>query len=174
MQVTRLPCDTLMFKSRNGKFPSELVLSRVNCRFGRRELAASRRQLGSPLTVLTRSSTYPRNIFTWRVSFSLFLARQQLSQYQTISLIDAYTSSDFFPHFRWYKFRQLSHLTPFDLYVTFLLQHGHKPFMSLICCVSVPTGISCLRPNSYSFSYKFARITARDAPIAKPSTCTYH
>ena len=90
-------------------------------------------------------------------------------------LFDAYTSSDIFPHFRWYQFRQLSHSTPFDLYVTFLLQHGHKPFFfSSICCISVPTGISCLRANSYSSSHKFARITARDAPIPEPSTCTYH
>ena len=34
--------------------------------------------------------------------------------------------------------------------------------------------ISCLRTNSYCFSEKFARSTASDAPIAKPSTCTYH
>ena len=58
--------------------------------------------------------------------------------------------------------------------MTFLLQHGHKPFLSLIYCTSDPTGITCLRANSYSFSHKFARITARDAPIAKPSTYLYH
>ena len=104
LQVTPLPCDTFMFKSRNGKFLSELVSSRVNCRFGWRKLAASRRE-GYPLTVLTMSSPYLRNNFTCGVSFSLFLARQQLSQYQTISVIDAYTSSDIFPHFRWYQFQ---------------------------------------------------------------------
>ena len=62
----------------------------------------------------------------------------------------------------------------FDLYVTFLLQHGHKPFLSFIGCICVPTGISSLRAHSYSFSQKFARITAMGVPIARPSTCTYH
>ena len=137
-------------------------------------MAASRIQLGSHLSVLTMSSTYLRNNYTWGVSFNLFLKRQQLSQYQAISVIDAYTSSDNFPHFKCYQFWQFSHSTPFELYVTFLLQHGPTPFLSMICCISVPIGISCLGANSYSFIHKFVRITARDVPIAKPSTCTYH
>ena len=60
------------------------------------------------------------------------------------------------------------------IYMWFPAETWAQPFLSLICCISVPTGISCLRANSYSFSHKFARITARDAPIAEPSTCTYH
>ena len=39
---------------------------------------------------------YLRNNFTCEVYFSLFLARQQLSQYQAISVTNAYTSLDIF------------------------------------------------------------------------------
>ena len=94
--------NTFMFKSRNGKFPFELVFSRVKCKFGWTVLAASRPQLGTPLTVLTMSSTYLKNNFTCWTSFSLFLARQQLSQYHSLSVIGAYKSMNSIPHFRRY------------------------------------------------------------------------
>ena len=93
-------------------------------------------------------------------------------QYQTVSLIFRYSSSDISPHFTWYQFKQHSHSTPFDLYVTFLLNSGYIPWRSF--SGENISGISLDSAVSYCFSQRFAKMTARDAPIAKPSFWTYH
>ena len=142
----------------------------MNWRFGVGEMAASTLQVRSPLTVLTMSSTYLSNNFTCGLSFSLFLARQQLSKYQTISFVDAYASSDIIQHLGWHQFRHLSHSTSFDPYDTFLLQHGHKPFFSSACFIPVFAGTSCFYASSYSLNHRFARTTLSEALIGRLST----
>ena len=73
----------------------------------------------------------------------------------------------YFPHFRWYPFRQLSHSTSLDVYVTFLLQHGHKQFLSCTGFISVSDGISCFKSNSYSFSHRFWELSSGKHPLLK-------
>ena len=58
LQVTFFPKSTLTFKSKTTKLPLLSSSSTVNCKFGCNLLAASRTTPGSPLTVLTMSSTY--------------------------------------------------------------------------------------------------------------------
>ena len=76
------------------------------------------------------------------------------------------------PHLKWYQFKQASHFTLFVRYVIFFCHLGHTSLLPSLSTVIF--GTSFFNAGSYSLSQKLANITAREAPIAKPSFCTYH
>ena len=110
--VTFFPESTLTFNSKKDKLPSLSSSSMVNCKFGCNLLAASRTIPGSPLTLLTMSSTYLRKTLTPITVRSVSCCFLQVMQYHTVSAISAYLNSDMLPHPKWYQFKKASHSTP--------------------------------------------------------------
>ena len=86
--------------------------------------------------------------------------------------MSAFSDSDMLPHAKWYQFKQTSHSSPLVQYVAFFWHPGHTSLLPSFSTVNF--GTSFFNAGSYSLSLKFANITAREAPIAKPSFCTYH
>ena len=91
----------------------------VNCKFGCNLLAASRTNTGSPLKVLTMSSTYLRKTLTPFSARSAYCCFLLALQYHTVSSMSAYSDSDMLTHLKWYYFKQASYSTPLVRYVTF-------------------------------------------------------
>ena len=76
------------------------------------------------------------------------------------------------PHPKWYQFKQALHSTPLVRYVIFFWHPGHTFLSPSFSTVNF--GISFFNAGSYSLSHKLTSITAREAPIVKSSSCTYH
>ena len=96
----------------------------------------------------------------------------QVMQYHTVSAMSAYSDSDMLPHPKWYQFKQASHSTPLVRYVIVFWDAGQTFLLPSFSTFNF--GISFFNAGSYSLSHKLVSITAREAPIAKLSSCTYH
>ena len=118
--VRLFPESTLTFKSKKAILPSVTISSsRVNCKFGCNLTAASRTTSGSPLTVLTMSSTYLRKTLTPISVRSASCCFLHFLQYHTVSAMSGYWDSCMLPHAKWYQFKQASHSTPVVQFVAF-------------------------------------------------------
>ena len=138
----------------------------VNWSFGWRLLTASNSSFVSPLTVLTISSTYLRNTLVsdeWLMQSDHFHDRMS-------------TSGTGFPcyhilcyWFAWNHLLQTSHSTPLERAVTRCSQLRQV----LDCVLVLHLGVCNFSCGSHDFIQSFAKIPAKNAPIANPSFWQY-
>ena len=103
----------------------------------------------------------------------MLLARQQVLQNRTVSVIDAYTSSDIFLLLDDTSFGNSCIQLPLIYILLSCCNKGPNRFCHSFAVSPFPR-VFCFKVNPYILSPNFARITTRKAPIARPSICTYH
>ena len=156
----------LIDMSRNGKLFFSSDVSNVNWRFGWRLLTTSNSSFVSHITVLTISLTYLRKSLVsneWLMSVWSF--SQQNEHIQNWFSILSNSVLLICWHFEWNHLLQTSHSTLLERSVTRCSQ-----LRQVLDCVLV--GVCNFSCGSHDFIQRFAKITAKDAPIANPSFIT--